>query len=334
MADMFDFTVLGINDSKEEILTENRNRFVVFPLVYHDVWQMFKTAEASLWTAQEVDMSKDYDDWVKMTDNERNFLSNVLAFFAASDGIVNENLAMRFYNDVKIPEAKAFYAYQLTIETIHSESYSLMIDTLIKDTKEKNMLFDAMNTVPAVGLKAKWAMKWISSNAPFAVRLLAFAIVEGIYFSGSFCALYWLKESGRCNGLTNYNILISRDESLHTEFAILLYSKLTQRLPEDVVHMIVKEAVDIEIEFITKSIPCKMLNMNSELMEEYIKFVADRLLVQFGYSKIYKAHNPFPFMDRIAMENKVNFFESRNVDYSKAKVGQTGMYEFALDAAF
>jgi len=329
-----DFSTLTINDADEEILTENRNRFVVFPLVHHDIWEMFKTAEASLWTAQEVDMSKDYDDWVKMTNNEKGFLSSVLAFFAASDGVVNENLAMRFYNDVKIPEAKAFYAYQLTIETIHSESYSLMIDTLIKDTKEKNRLFNAMNTVPAVGLKTNWALKWISSDAPFAVRLLAFAIVEGIYFSGSFAAIFWIKERNMLPGLCASNTLISRDETLHTEFAIMLYHKLSQKVPETVVLAIVKEAVDIEIEFITKSIPCKMLGMNSELMSEYIKFVADRLLLQLGYKKHYNAHNPFPFMDRIAMDNKVNFFEERSTQYSKAKVGQDNVYEFSTDADF
>lgn len=297
---------------------------------------MFKVAVSAFWQVEEVQLDKDYDDWIKLSDNERTFISNILAFFAASDGLVGENLAQRFYNDVKIPEARAFYGNQLFMETIHNEMYSLMIDTLIKDTREKTRLFNGLETIPCIKKKGEWAYKWITSDeAPFVMRLIAFAIIEGVFFSGSFCAIFWLKErNNMLPGLTSSNELISRDESLHTEFAILLHSMIKHKLPESIVHDMFKEAVDIEIEFITESIPCNMLGMNSILMSQYIKFVADRLLTQLGYDKIYNDENPFPFMNRISLTNKGNFFEHKVTEYSKAKVGKTNVYEFSLNANF
>jgi ribonucleotide reductase beta subunit family protein with ferritin-like domain len=320
----------------EELLTENRNRFVLYPIKYDNIWKMFKTAESAFWTVEEVDLSKDIGDWEnKLNDNERYFIKHILAFFAASDGIVNENLAGRFYNDVMVPEAKAFYGFQIAMELIHSEMYSLMIDTYIKNTQEKNTLFNAIQTIPCIKKKAEWALRWIENkDAPFAMRLIAFAVVEGVFFSGAFCSIFWLKERGLMPGLCTSNEFISRDESLHTEFAVLLYSMIKNKLDQVEVHDLIKEAVDIELEFIIDSIPCNMLGMNSELMQEYIKFVADRLVVQLGYEKIYNAKNPFPFMDRINLEHKTNFFENRESNYSKAKVGQTNVYEFSLDEAF
>lgn len=321
---------------EEEILTETKNRFVLYPIKYDKIWKMFKTAESSFWTAEEIDLTKDIHDWeLKLNDNERFFIKNILAFFAASDGIVNENLAGRFYNDVMIPEAKAFYGFQIAMELIHSETYSLMIDTYIKDSREKDTLFNAIQTIPCIKKKADWALKWISSkDAPFSMRLIAFAIVEGIFFSGAFCSIFWLKERGLMPGLCTSNEFISRDEGLHTEFAILLYSMIKNRLSEDMVSSIIKEAVDIEIEFITQSIPCNLLGMNAELMSDYIKFVADRLSTQLGYDKIYLVKNPFPFMDRINLDHKTNFFENRESNYSKAKVGQKNVYEFSIDEEF
>lgn len=321
---------------EEEILTETKNRFVLYPIKYDKIWKMFKTAESSFWTAEEIDLTKDIHDWeLKLNDNERFFIKNILAFFAASDGIVNENLAGRFYNDVMIPEAKAFYGFQIAMELIHSETYSLMIDTYIKDSREKDTLFNAIQTIPCIKKKADWALKWISSkDAPFSMRLIAFAIVEGIFFSGAFCSIFWLKERGLMPGLCTSNEFISRDEGLHTEFAILLYSMIKNRLSEDMVSSIIKEAVEIEIEFITQSIPCNLLGMNAELMSDYIKFVADRLSTQLGYDKIYLVKNPFPFMDRINLDHKTNFFENRESNYSKAKVGQKNVYEFSIDEEF
>lgn len=320
----------------EEILTENKNRYVIYPIKYDNIWKMFKTAQSAFWTVEEVDLSKDIHDWEqKLSDNERYFIKHILAFFAASDGIVNENLAGRFYNDVMIPEAKAFYGFQIAMEIIHSEMYSLMIDTYIKNTQEKHGLLNAMQTIPCIKKKADWALKWIENKeAPFAMRLIAFAVVEGVFFSGAFCSIFWLKERGLMPGLCTSNEFISRDESLHTEFAVLLYSMIQNRLDEEVVHGLIKEAVEIEVEFITDSIPCNLLGMNSELMQEYIKFVADRLAVQLGYERIWNAKNPFPFMDRINLEHKTNFFENRESNYSKAKVGQQNVYEFSIDEEF
>ena len=307
----------------EPILSESsKSRFVIFPIQHKKIWDMYKRAQASFWTAEEVDLSKDKDHWANLTENEQHFIKHILAFFAGSDGIVNENLAARFLNEVQYPEAKAFYAFQIAMETVHSETYSLLIDSYIQDPVEKDHLFNAISTIPCIRLKAEWALKWISSeSASFANRLVAFACVEGIFFSGAFCAIYWLKERGVMPGLCFSNELISRDESLHTEFAILLYSNLQNPLAEDVVHDIVKEAVDIEKEFIIDSIPCRMLGMNADLMSTYIEFVADRLLVQLGYSPVYRARNPFDFMDRIGMSNKTNFFEARVSEYAKANVG-------------
>jgi ribonucleoside-diphosphate reductase beta chain len=321
----------------EDLLVESKNRFVIFPIRYNDIWKMYKLAEGSFWTAEEIDLAKDLDDWNKLNDNEQTFLKNILAFFAASDGIVNENLSSRFMNEVVIPEARCFYGFQIAIENIHSETYSLLIDTYIKDQEEKERLFDANNSIPCVKRKADWAFKWITSkNDSFAHRLVAFAAVEGIFFSGAFCAIFWLKERGLMPGLTFSNELISRDEGLHTEFAILLYSMLKNKLTKEEIHCLIKDAVNIEIEFITESIPCQMLGMNASLMTQYIKFVADRLVAQLGYEKIYNASNPFDFMDRIGLQLKSNFFESRVAEYSKANVGNDSKdnFKFTLDEDF
>lgn len=320
---------------QEDILTENGNRFVLFPIKYPEIFKMYKTAVSAFWQVEEIDFSKDITDWEnKLNDNERMYIENVLAFFAASDGIVDENLITRFYNDVKVPEARAFYTFQMAIESIHSECYSLMIDTFIKDAKRKQVLFDAIHTIPAIKKKADWTEKWMVSESEFSTRLVAFAVVEGIFFSSAFASIYWLKERNLMPGLCASNVLISKDESMHTEFAILLYSMLQNKLDETQIHELIKEAVAIEIEFVTEAIPCSLLGMNNSLMAEYVKYVADRLVVQLGYSKIYDATNPFPFMDRLNLESKPNFFEERNLEYSKAKVGQTDVYTFALDADF
>jgi ribonucleotide reductase beta subunit family protein with ferritin-like domain len=307
--------------SNEALLTELKSRYVMFPIQYDSIWKMYKQALSALWTAEELDLSKDMNDWEALSDNERHFIKHILAFFAGSDGIVNENLSVRFMNEVKVPEAKAFYGFQIAMECIHSEVYSLLIDTYVKDTIEKANLFDAINTIPCIKKKADWALKWITSNDSFATRLVAFACVEGIFFSGAFCAIFWLKERGVMPGLCISNEFISRDESLHTEFAILLYSLLNEKLDEAIIHAIVDEAVNIEKEFIIDSIPCRMLGMNCDLMTEYIKYVADRLIVQLGCKKKYNAKNPFHFMDRICLDGKVNFFEHRESNYAKANVG-------------
>jgi len=320
----------------EELLTESINRFVLYPIKYTEIWHMYKRAVASFWTVEEIDFSKDINDWEnKLTENERTFIENILAFFSYSDGLVDENIMTNLYNDVKVPEARAFYTFQSAIESIHSETYSLMIDTYVKDQEKRNKLFDGMNTISSIKKKADWGIKWMSDkNATFAQRLVAFAIIEGVMFQASFAAIYYLKERNLMPGLCSSNVLISRDEGLHTEFAVLLYSMLKNKLDENTVIKLLKEAVDIEIEFITDSIPCSMIGMNNELMTEYIKFVADRLIVQLGYSKIYNSKNPFPFMERLSLENKDNFFEQRSLDYSKANIGKKDVHQFSIDEEF
>lgn len=305
----------------EPILKENPERFVLFPIKYPIVWEMYKRAEASFWTAEEVDLGSDINDWNHLNNNERHFIIHILAFFATSDGIVTENLGLRFMKEVQIPEARAFYGFQIAIENIHSEMYSLLLDTFIKSPRERSNLFRAIDTVPCVKKKADWAIKWIDSSDSFAERLLAFACVEGIFFSGSFCAIYWLKKRGIMPGLTFSNELISRDEGLHTEFACLLYRELlVQKLSPERVLDIVTQAVDIELEFVCDALPVDLIGMNSCLMSDYIRFVADRLLEDLGHKKYYMARNPFEFMELISLQGKTNFFEKRVGDYQKAGV--------------
>jgi ribonucleotide reductase beta subunit family protein with ferritin-like domain len=307
----------------EPLLQEEDNRYVLFPIKHQDIWSAYKKQLGSMWTAEELDFTQDMKDWEKLTDDERHFVKNVLAFFAGSDGIVMENLVERFTGEVAWMEAKMAYGFQAMMEGIHSEVYSLMIDTFVKDTDEKDKLFHAIQTIPCIGKKAQWALKWIGDRkSSFATRLIAFACVEGIFFSGSFCAIYWLKQRGLMPGFTTSNEFISRDEGMHTDFACLLYSHIQNRIRRSRVVEIIKEAVDIEKEFICESLPCKMLGMNSELMSQYIEFVADRLCVQLGYSKIFNTTNPFDFMERISLESKDNFFEKRSTNYSKAGVGK------------
>ncbi|KAI1924274.1 Ribonucleotide-diphosphate reductase (RNR), small subunit [Ophidiomyces ophidiicola] len=309
-------------EAEEPLLQENPHRFVLFPLKYHEIWQMYKKAEASFWTAEEIDLSKDLHDWNnKLNDDERYFVSRVLAFFAASDGIVNENLVERFSGEVQIPEARCFYGFQIMMENIHSETYSLLIDTYIKEPKQRTYLFDAIDTIPCIRKKADWAIRWIQdSESTFAQRLIAFAAVEGIFFSGSFASIFWLKKRGLMPGLTFSNELISRDEGLHTDFACLLFSHLRHRPSPEAVAAIIIEAVEIEQEFLTDALPCALLGMNSKLMCQYIEFVADRLLVALGNKKHYNSTNPFDFMDNISLAGKTNFFEKRVGDYQKAGV--------------
>ena len=303
----------------EPLLTEDESRYVMFPIQDQNIWSMYKKQVDSFWRAEEVDLSKDLSHWKGLTEEERYFIKMVIAFFAASDGIVMENLAMRFMNDVQLSEARAFYGFQIAMENIHSEMYSLLIETYINDKDEKNKLFNAVKTFPCIRKKADWAIKWINDKrSSFATRLLAFACVEGIFFSGAFCSIYWLKKRGLMPGLTFSNELISRDEALHCEFAILLYSKLLKKTRKDKVYELIKEAVEIEKEFICEALPCRLIGMNSQLMSQYIEFVADRLVVQIGYEKIYKASNPFDFMELISLEGKTNFFEKRVSDYALA----------------
>ena len=305
----------------------------MFPIKYDDVWQMYKKSVDSFWIPEEVDLSKDMSDWIKLSDDERNFIKMVLAFFAASDGLVIENLASRFMNDVQVSEARAFYGFQIAIENIHSHMYSILIDTYIKDSDEKNTLFNAVQNFPCIAKKADWAKKWINDKrSSFATRLVAFAVIEGIFFSSSFSAIYWIKKRGLMPGLTFSNELISRDEGLHTEFAILLYSKLQKKLPKKRIYEIIKDAVEIEKEFIIDAIPCRMIGMNSKLMAQYIEFVADRLCLQLGYDKIYNSSNPFDFMELISIESKVNFFERTNSEYALAnKTVDADVFSFKMD---
>eukprot|EP00742_Colponemidia_sp_Colp-10_P008118 GILJ01008763.1.p1 GENE.GILJ01008763.1~~GILJ01008763.1.p1 ORF type:complete len:345 (-),score=79.80 GILJ01008763.1:109-1143(-) len=319
----------------EPILAENPGRFVLFPIKYPKIWEMYKKAEASFWTAEELDLSADLKDWERLTHNERHFIKHVLAFFAASDGIVNENLAQKFATEVQIPEARCFYGFQIAMENIHSETYSLLIDTYIRDSTEKNYLFTAIDTVPAVQRKAHWAMQWINNSDQFAERLVAFAAVEGIFFSGSFCSIFWLKKRGLMPGLTFSNELISRDEGLHCDFACLLYTHLVHRLSEERVFAIIGNAVDIEKEFVTEALPVDLIGMNSKLMQQYIEFCADRLLVALGYRKAYNATNPFDWMELISLQGKTNFFEKRVGEYQKSGVMTDKKDQvFTLDADF
>lgn len=315
---------------------QNKRRFVLFPIKHERVWDMYKKHESTFWTAEELDLAHDHKDWERLSSNERHFVSHVLAFFAASDGIVNENLAQNFANEVQIPEARCFYGFQIAIENIHSEVYSLLIDTYIKDAAEKEHLFNAMTTVPCVKEKAEWALRWTDASvASFPERLVAFAAVEGIFFSGSFCAIFWLKKRGLMPGLCFSNELISRDEGLHCDFACLLYTMLEQKLPEARVQEIVTTAVAGETKFITEALPVSLIGMNSEQMTQYIQFVADRLLVALGVSKVYNATNPFDWMDLISLQGKTNFFEKRVGEYSKAGVGvEAADQVFTLDADF
>jgi ribonucleoside-diphosphate reductase beta chain len=303
----------------EPILKENKDRFVLFPIQHNEIWDMYKKAEASFWTAEEVDLSHDQKDWEVLNENERHFIKHVLAFFAASDGIVNENLAVNFMREVQLPEARCFYGFQIMMENIHSETYSLLIDTYIKDNADKQKLFHAIETVPCVKKKAEWALRWVRQGS-FAERLVAFAAVEGIFFSGSFCSIFWLKKRGIMPGLSFSNELISRDEGLHCDFACLLYGFLGSKLNAERVQEIIGNAVEIEKEFVVDALPVDLIGMNSKLMCQYIEFVADRLLVALGYRKLYGASNPFDFMELISLQGKTNFFEKRVGEYQKAGV--------------
>lgn len=316
--------------NSEPLLTPNDKRFVMFPIEHDDIWKMYKKQIDCFWRAEEIDLTKDLTDWNRLEKDEQYFISMILAFFAASDGIVLENLATRFMGDVQVSEARAFYGFQIAMENIHSECYSLLIDTYIKDEENKERLFNAIDTFPCIKKKADWAKKWIADNrSSFATRLVAFACIEGIFFSGAFCSIFWLKKRGLMPGLTFSNELISRDEALHTEFAILLYSKLQKKINKSRIYEIVREAVEIETEFICDALPCRIIGMNSDLMTQYIQFVADRLCLQLGYDKIYGTANPFPFMELISLESKTNFFEKRVADYALAtKDKDEDIFEF------
>lgn len=321
---------------EEPLLKFNPRRFVIMPIQYHEIWQMYKKAEASFWTAEEVDLSKDMADWERLNDDERHFISHILAFFAASDGIVNENLALRFLREVQVPEARSFYFLQVFIENVHAEMYSLLIDTYIKDTRQREYLFNAIDTIPCIAKKAEWAMRWIEDEkSSFAIRLVGFAAVEGIFFSGAFAAIFWLKKRGLMPGLTFSNELISRDEGLHCDFACMLFSYMQEKPDVSTVTAIITEAVKIEQEFLTEALPCKLIGMNADLMKIYIEFVADRLLGALGCPKIYKVENPFDFMDLISLQGKTNFFERRVGEYQKAGVmSDKDSNQFTLDAEF
>ncbi len=322
------------NKMKEPLLEDSIDRYVMFPIQDQDIWKMYKKQEDCFWRVEEIDFTKDADDWNKLTENEQFFIKMILAFFAASDGIVLENLGMRFMSEVQLSEARAFYGFQIMMENIHSITYSTMIETYIKDKQEKTKLFKALENYECIQKKGQWAVKWIhDKDSSFAKRLVAFACVEGIFFSGAFCSIYWLKKRGLMHGLTFSNELISRDEALHTEFAVLLYNKLNNKLLQKEIHSILKEAVEIEKEFICEALPCRLIGMNAKLMSEYIEFVADRLSLQLGCEKIYNTGNPFDFMEMISIEKKTNFFESRVGEYSL--VGDTkNDNAFNFDAEF
>lgn len=321
----------------EELLEVSNDRFVLFPIQYNDIWEMYKKAMASFWTAEEIDLYQDLSDWEKLNDDEKHFIKRVLAFFSASDGIVNENLAVRFYNEIQIPEARCFYGFQIAMENIHAETYGLLIDTYIKDPKEKDFLFKAIDNIPCIQKKADWAFKWLNGNQDFALRLIAFAAIEGIFFSGSFCSIFWLKKRGLMPGLTFSNELISRDEGLHTDFACLLYRYIENKPDASVVYDLIREAVEYEQVFITEALPVSLIGMNAKLMKQYIEFVADRLLLELGYEAIYKAENPFDWMELISLQGKTNFFEKRVSEYQKAGV-MSGLesknHDFNLDMDF
>lgn len=312
---------MNINNIDEPILQEADNRFVLFPIKHDEIWKMYKTHVQAFWIAEEIDLSQDLTHWEQLNKDEKHFVKHVLAFFAASDGIVNENLVVNFMQDITIPEARCFYGFQVAMENIHSETYSLLIDTYIKDNDEKDMLFNAIENLDCVKLKANWALKWIESAPSFAHRLVAFAAVEGIFFSGSFCSIFWLKNRGLMPGLGHSNELISRDEGLHCDFACLIYSMLKNKLSKEEIYSIICDAVEAEKIFVKDSLPVHLIGMNADLMCQYIEFVADRLILALGYPKVYNVTNPFPFMEAISMEGKTNFFERRVSEYKKAGVG-------------
>jgi len=332
-----------INDSQndvEPLLSEENKRYVLTPIKYHDIWEMYKRAEASFWKTEEIDLSKDLKDFMKMSKDEQHFIKYIIAFFAAADGIVNENLIEHFTQEVQILEAKYFYGFQMMIENIHSETYSLLIDTYIKDNVEKQFLINSIETIPSIKKKADWALKWINgdgSQSNFGTRVIAFAVVEGIFFSGAFCSIFWLKKRGLMPGLTFSNELISKDEALHTEFAILMYKYLVNKPSKEIIINIIREAVEIEKEFITESIPCNLIGMNEILMKQYIEFVADRLLCMLNIDKIFNTPNPFDWMVMISVEGKTNFFEKRVAEYSNTANPNSkndGNFKFALDSDF
>lgn len=327
--------------STEQLLKPSDDRFVLFPIKHHDIWEMYKKAVASFWVAEEIDLYSDLDDWNALSDNERHFISHVLAFFSASDGIVNENLALRFYSEVQLPEARSFYGFQIAMENIHAETYGLLIDTYIKDEAKKDYLFKAIDNIPCIKKKADWALKWIYGNSSFAERLVAFAAIEGIFFSGSFCSIFWLKKRGLMPGLTFSNELISRDEGLHTDFACLLYRDyITDKPSEARIRELIIEAVEFECEFISDALPVSLIGMNAESMKEYIRFVADRLMRSLGYSNIWDAKNPFDWMELISMQGKTNFFEKKVSEYQKAgvanatKESSAAAFTFSTDMDF
>jgi len=323
-------------ESKQELLlSDEENRYVIFPIKYDDIWVYYKKAMANFWTPEELDLSKDYDDFIKLTDNERHFIEHILAFFAASDGIVNENLVERFCNEVKLLEAKFFYGFQIAIENIHSETYSLLIDTYIKDLPKKTKLLNAIETIPSIKKKADWAIKWIGDESSFGERCIAFAAVEGIFFSGAFCSIFWLKKRGLMPGLCHSNELISRDEGMHTEFAVLMHSYLKDKPSKERVIEIIRDAVSIEKEFITESLSCELIGMNAKLMSQYIEFVADRLLQMLNIDKIYNTANPFDWMELISIQGKTNFFEKRVGEYSNvANPEMQSSHTFSLEDDF
>jgi ribonucleoside-diphosphate reductase subunit M2 len=320
-------------DNEEFLLSQETNRYVMFPIKDQDIWTMYQKQIDCFWRPEEIDLTNDSTDWDSLTPEERYFVSMILSFFAASDGLVLENLALRFINDVQLAEARAFYSFQIAMENIHSHTYSLLIDSYIKDETEKNVLFNALHNFPCIAKKGHWAEKWIKdTESNFATRLVAFACIEGIFFSGAFCSIFWLKKRGLMPGLAFSNELISRDEALHTEFAILLYNKLKYKLPEEKIHEIIKESVEIETEFICQSLPCKLIGMNSDNMIQYIKFVSDRLSVQLGCNKIFNAVNPFDWMELISLNSKTNFFERRVDSYSLAnKKIDDDIFDFTYD---